>query len=214
MGTITALKPQVKDPERVSVFLDGAFACGLAAAVAAGLRVGQTLSAADLARLEQNEQAYRARERVLRLLARRPYSAAEIGRYLRRHQFEDEIIRAVVDDLSEAGLIDDEAFAAYWVEQRETFRPRSRLALRQELSLKGVDREVVSEALAELDESAAARRLAAKQAARYARLPEPEGQAKLTQYLRRQGFAYDLAHEVAVETWRTYHHDEENLKEY
>ena len=33
------------------------------------------------------------------------------------------------------------------MEQRETFRPRSRLALRQELSQKGLEREVVSEAL-------------------------------------------------------------------
>jgi regulatory protein len=213
MGTITALQAQVKNPDRVSVFIDGTFACGLAASVATGLRVGQTLTAADLARLEQNEQAHRARDRVLRLLARRPYSAAEISRYLRRHQFDEPIIHAVVDDLTEVGLIDDDAFAAYWVEQRETFRPRSRLALRQELSLKGVDREVVSEALAGVDETEAARRLARKQAGRYARLPANEGQAKLLQYLRRQGFSYDIAGEVAAETWQTYHHEKENMKE-
>jgi regulatory protein len=217
MGTITALKAQVKNPDRVSVFVDGEFVIGLAAVVAAGLQVGQTITAAELARLEQNEQAHRARERVLGLLVRRPYSAVEVVRYLRRHQFDEETIRAVVDDLTEAGLIDDDAFAAYWVEQRETFRPRSRLALRQELSLKGVDREVVAEALAEVDEAGAARRLARKQAGRYSRLSEFEFQAKLSQYLRRQGFPYDIVSdvvaEVAAEARRTNHIEEENLKE-
>jgi regulatory protein len=217
MGTITALKAQVKNPDRVSVFVDETFVVGLAAAVAAGLRVGQTITAAELARLEQNEQAHRARERVLGLLVRRPYSAVEVVRYLRRHQYDEEMIRAVVDDLTEAGLIDDDAFAAYWVEQRETFRPRSRLALRQELCLKGVDREVVAEALAEVDEADAARRLARKQAGRYSRLSEFEFQTKLSQYLRRQGFPYDIVSdvvaEVAAEARQTNNVEEENLKE-
>lgn len=213
MGTITALKAQLKNPDRVSVFVDDAFVVGLAAPVAAGLRVGQTITTADLTRLEQNEQAYRARDRVLRLLARRPYSATEINRYLHKHQYEDEIIRTVIDDLTEAGLIDDEAFAAYWVEQRETFRPRSRLALRQELSLKGIDREITGEALAEFDEQAAAQRLARKQAGRYAHLPEAEWRGKLIQYLRRQGFAYDTILDVVEETRRAIFQDEETLKE-
>ncbi|MFO7664070.1 MAG: regulatory protein RecX [Chloroflexota bacterium] len=221
MGTITALKAQVKNPDRVSVFVDDEFVVGLAAAVAAGLRVGQTITAADLTRLEQNEQAHRARERVVGLLARRPYSANEVIRYLRRHQYDEATINAVVDDLTEAGLIDDNAFAAYWVEQRETFRPRSRLALRQELSLKGVEREIVADALAEVDEVDAARRLARKKAGRYSHLSETEFQTKLSHYLQRQGFSYDIVREVVgevvaevvAESPPTNINEEENVKE-
>ena len=152
MGTITALSAQVKNPDRVSVFVDGEFVCGLALEVAAGLRVGQSISAADLADLEQREEIYQARERALGLLARRPRSSSEIARHLRRHRISDGVVQVVIDDLTEKRLIDDSAFAAFWVEQRETFRPRSRLALRQELSQKGIEREVVSEALDGLDE--------------------------------------------------------------
>lgn len=201
MGTITALTTQVKNPDRVSVFLDGAFACGLAIEVAAGLRVGQTITATDLAALERREEAHHARERAVALLARRPRSANEIARHLRRHQHEDDIIQQVIDDLTAAGLIDDNAFAAYWVEQRNTFRPRSRMALRQELSQKGLEREVVSEALEGLDEIEAARRVARKQAGRWRALPEEEWRTKMIRYLMRHGYPYDIVSEVIAEIW-------------
>ena len=209
MGTITALTAQVKNPDRVSVFVDGAFACGLALDVAAGLRVGQTISAADLAALEQREEVHQARGRAVALLARRPRSANEIARQLRRHQHTDDIIQQVLDDLTAAGLLDDSAFAAYWVEQRDTFRPRSRLALRQELSQKGLDREVVSEALEGLDEIDAARRVARKQAGRWRALPEEEWRAKMTRYLLRHGYPYDVVGEVVAEIWPEIKPDDE-----
>ena len=160
MGKITALSAQVKNPDRVNVYVDGAFAVGLALSLAVGLRLGQEISQSELEQLDQRDEVHRARERVLGLLARRPRSSTEIRRYLRRQNLDDESIQTVIDDLTEAKLIDDDAFAAFWVEQRETFRPRSRLALRQELSQKGVDRQIVTAALSELDEAEIARRVA------------------------------------------------------
>lgn len=209
MGTITALTAQVRNPERVNVYIDGTFALGLALSVATTLRVGQVITQAELEQLDRRDEVHRARERVLRLLARRPYSAAEITRYLRRQKIDDDIIQNVINDLIEAKLIDDDAFAAYWVEQRETFRPRSRLALRQELSQKGIGREIVGEALESIDEADAARRVARKQAGRWHGLPEPEWRAKLTRYLMRQGFPYDVVSDVVTETWQAMKPDEE-----
>jgi regulatory protein len=209
MGTITALTVQVKNPERVNVFVDGAFACGLALSVASGLRVGQSISQTELEQLDHQDEIHRARDRVLRLLARRPYSSDEIARFLRRHRYGDDIIQNVLDDLTEAKLVDDDAFASYWIEQRDTFRPRSRLALRQELSQKGVDREVIAEALSDLDEPEAARRVAQKQARRWKGLPEEEWRTKLTRYLLRQGYPYDVVKEVVTETWLAQQPDEE-----
>ena len=209
MGTITALSAQLKNPDRVNVFIDGTFALGLAATVAAGLRIGQVITQAELEQLDQRDEVHRARERVLRLLARRPYSSAEISRYLRRHKIGDDIIQNVIDDLTEAKLIDDDAFAAYWVEQRETFRPRNRLALRQELSQKGIEREIVTEALSNTDEIESARRVAQRQAGRWRGLPEAEWRTKMTRYLMRQGFPYDVVSEVVTETWPAFKPDEE-----
>lgn len=209
MGTITALTTQVKDPNRVNVFIDGDFACGLALEVAAALQVGRQITQAELEQLDKRDEIHRGRERVLRLLARRPYSSAEISRYLRRHQYDDEAIKNIIDDLTDVKLIDDDAFAAYWVEQRETFRPRSRLALLQELGQKGIERDIVTEALSDLDEAEAARRVAQKQAGRWRGLSEPEWRTRMTRYLLRHGYPYDLVKDVVTELWLALENEEE-----
>ncbi len=209
MGTITALTAQVKNPNRVNVFIDGDFACGLALEVAATLQVGRQITQAELEQLDKRDEIHRGRERVLRLLARRPYSSAEISRYLRRHQYDDEAIKNIIDDLTDVKLIDDDAFATYWVEQRETFRPRSRLALLQELGQKGIERDIVTEALSDLDEAEAARRVAQKQAGRWRGLPEPDWRTRMTRYLLRHGYPYDLVKDVVTELWLALENEEE-----
>lgn len=209
MGTITALTAQVKDPNRVNVFIDGDFACGLALEIAATLQVGRQITQAELEQLDKRDEIHRGRERVLRLLARRPYSSAEISRYLRRHQYDDEAIKNIIDDLTDVKLIDDDAFATYWVEQRETFRPRSRLALLQELGRKGIERDIVTEALSDLDEAEAARRVAQKQAGRWRGLSETEWRTRMTRYLLRHGYPYDLVKDVVTELWLALENEEE-----
>jgi regulatory protein len=56
-GTITALRFQKRNKDRVNVYLDGQFAFGLAAIEAVRLRVGQTLSDDDVARLQRRPAA-------------------------------------------------------------------------------------------------------------------------------------------------------------
>ena len=209
MGTITFLTTQAKNPNRVNVYIDDEFTCGIALEIALELRVGQVITRNELEQLDKRDDIHRARERVLRLLARRPYSSAEIARYLQRHKIDGEIVQIVIEDLSEARLIDDEAFAAYWVEQRRAFRPRSRLALRQELGQKGIRQDIVNDALTMLDETAAARKIAQKQARRWDGLPEAEWRTRLTRYLMRHGYPYDVVVEVVAETWLALHTDEE-----
>jgi regulatory protein len=210
MGTITALTTQVKNPDRISVFIDGAFVCGLASSVALGLRVGQTIEREEIEQLAYRDEVYRGRERVLRLLARRPYSSNEITQYLRRHKYDDDMIQLIVNDLVEAKLIDNESFAAYWVEQRDTFRPRSRMALRQELNQKGIERQIVDEVLSTIDETETARRVLEKQARRWHGLPETDWRTKSTNYLMRQGYPYDIVKEVVTEAWRALPHNDED----
>ena len=90
-----------------------------------------------------------------------------------------------------------------WVEQRETFKPRSRLALRQELGQKGVERSIIEMVLADVDETAVARAAAAKQAQRFTNLPEDEFRAKIGRFLQRRGFNYEIVRQITEETWHT-----------
>ncbi|MEH1101681.1 regulatory protein RecX [Micromonospora sp. CPCC 205561] len=93
-----------------------------------------------------------AREICLRQLAVRPRTRAELAGALAKRGISDEVSAEVLDRYDEVGLIDDAAFARAWVSSRHAGRGLARRALANELRQRGVDGEVASEALGELDE--------------------------------------------------------------
>ncbi len=195
-GKITALREQKRNKDRVNVYLDGEYAFSLGAQLAAELREGSFLSTAELHVLQRRDSFARAYRRALDYLAYRPRSRGELSDYLRGKRVPERIIEEVLEGLAREGLVDDLAFAQYWVENRERFRPRSRVMLRYELRRKGLDEEVISETLAAVDEEESARRAAHQRASRYVCLDEKSFRQKMSQFLRRRGFTYHLIREV------------------
>jgi regulatory protein len=189
-GTITALRFQKRNKYRVNVYIDGQFAFGLAAIEAARLRVGQTLSDDDVARLRMRDEVERAYERALNFLSYRPRSEAEVRRNLRKKNVEEEVVEEVTGRLTRAGLLNDQEFARYWVENRLQFNPRGARALRHELREKGVPASVITDALMDFDEEAAARKVAQAGARRLAHLEPRDFRRRLGGYLARRGFSY------------------------
>lgn len=88
-------------------------------------------------------------EAAARFLEARSRSVAEVRRRLGRAGYRSELIDGAIVRLGELGMLDDEAFGRAWVESRDRARPRGEIALRRELSLKGVDRMIVNELLEE-----------------------------------------------------------------
>lgn len=99
------------------------------------------------------EEAEVAREICLRQLALRPRTRAELAGALARKGISEEVSAEVLDRYDEVGLIDDAAFARAWIFSRHTGRGLARRALANELRQRGVDGDIASEALDELDES-------------------------------------------------------------
>ena len=122
-GRITSLSVQVHNPDRANVYLDGEFAFGLAMIEAAKLSTGQFLTDADIEALKQFDEGERAHESALNLLSYRPRSEQEVRRRLGRKGFSEPAIEQAVQRLLRARLLDDEAFARYWISNREQFRP-------------------------------------------------------------------------------------------
>lgn len=202
MATITALQQQQRNRERVSVFLDEQFAFGLPAIVAAALRVGQALTADEIDDLQTRATRETAKQLAINYLAQRPRSSREIARYLHDKAFEQDVIDDVVARLTELALIDDAAFARYWVEQRESFKPRGRTALSYELRQKGVPRDIIEAAVDDVDEIDSARQAAAARADRLAHLPQEQFYARLGGFLQRRGFGYSVVRQVLDELWQ------------
>jgi len=202
-GTITALTVQKKNRDRVNVYLDGRFAFGLAAIEAARLRRGQTLSDDEIAALQNRDEVQKAHESALRYLDYRPRSTDEIRRHLMKSKdVAPEVMDEVVERLTSVGLLDDRAFARYWLENRSDFSPRGERALRLELRQKGVPGDIIAEVLSESHNEDEAAYRAAMAQARKVRTTDPvEFRRKMEAHLARRGFSYDTAREAVARAW-------------
>ena len=199
-GTITKIEPQVRDPERLNVFIDGTFAFGVDQLVAleTGLVVGRACSQAELAEVLAADEVSRATAASLQFLSYRPRSRQEVRRRLARRGFSEGAVAGAIERLERWHYLDDADFARGWIENRQEHQPRGRRLLKQELREKGVAGEVVEQALeeAEVDELPAALALARK------RLPSLRGddpvaqRRRLAGYLQRRGYGWDVVGKV------------------
>ena len=203
MSTITAIEPQQKNPQRVNVYLDGEFAFGLARILAAWLRVGQELGEEKIASLKADDEREVTYLKALHFLSYRPRSSAEVRQNLTKRGISETLTAETVNRLQQAGLLNDEAFARAWTENRNEFRPRSKSALRMELRQKGLSEETIQSVLEEqVDEEALALAAARKYARRLAGLEWIEFRKKLGGFLARRGFSYATLAPVVSEVWK------------
>jgi regulatory protein len=198
---LTAIRTQQRERGRLNIELDGEYAFSLQATLAARLTVGQELTEAQIDELRAADTVEKAYERTLGYLSYRPRSADEIRRYLAKRSLEADAIDQIVSRLKKVRLVDDREFAEFWVENRETFRPRGAWALRAELRQKGVAEPVIEGALQDLDESASAMRAAESAARRYGRQGREDFYRHLIGYLQRRGFPYGIARKVTEHYW-------------
>lgn len=196
-GTITAIATQERNEERVNVFINGEYAFSLDALVAARLRPGQQLSADDVSQLQADDAISKAYDRAVRFLATRPRSIAEIRRKLREKDVANAVIDLVIGRLQNMGYVDDEAFARFWVQNRDSHNPRGTTALRYELRQKGIDDTIIETVLEDFDPSDAVMRAARQKARSLNNIAEAQSfRQKLSSYLMRRGFTYDVVQPV------------------
>jgi len=97
------------------------------------------------------ELAGAAMSHVLRRLNSAPRTRHELAQSCREKGFPLEIYEAVLDRVEEMGYINDADFANNWVRSRTRSRGLAPSVLRRELTLKGVDRDLIDAALEEID---------------------------------------------------------------
>jgi regulatory protein len=199
---VTAIERQ-RRRQRANVFIDGRPALSLSLEVLAqsGLRLDDELDASRLEELRHAQARHAALASALRLLSYRPRASHELESRLGR-RFSPQTVAAVLERLKELGLVDDAAFARFWVETRAQASPRGRRLLWQELAAKGIDRDTVREALAPLDERQAAYRAAEKKARSLQGLEFPDFRQRLGDFLLRRGFDYEVVRETVTHLWR------------
>jgi regulatory protein len=203
-GTVSAIEPQERrGGRRCNVYLDGRYAFSLTTELAVQeLRVGDAVSADQYSTLVLKDQQARAYDAALRFLGARPRSEREIRDRLARHEFDVQVVDRVIERLRRIQLVDDVAFAAYWVEQRATHRPRGSRLLKQELRHKGVDQDVVAEALPSDDDADGAYRAAQRKATSLRAFDERTFKQRLGAFLQRRGYGYETVRPVVSRLWQ------------
>ncbi len=199
MPVVTALQVHKRDKERVKLFLDDAFAMDLPLLEAARLRTGQSLSQPEVDALEQAGSFQSAYDRALRFLAVRPRSCEEVRRRLLQSGLTEADIAAVIRSLRQGGYLDDLAFARFWLENRNRFKPMGPRALRYELWRKGVEAGIIDAVLSGLDAQAAAYRAAQGQVQRYRGCSRQQFRRKLSASLHRRGFDGETIQDVVMQ---------------
>jgi regulatory protein len=203
MKKITAIEPQQKNPQRVNIYLDGEFAFGLARITAGWLNVGQELSEEKISVLQAEDAGEVTYQKALHFLSYRPRSSAEVRQNLTKRGSPAALVDETLDRLQRAGLVNDMEFARTWIENRNTFRPRSKSALKFELRRKGLDDEIIRPVLDELvDEHALAFEAARKYAPRLAGMEWFDFHQKLSGFLARRGFSYTTITPIVSEVWK------------
>jgi regulatory protein len=192
---ITSIKQQVKDTERVSVFVDEkySFSLSLGELVEQKLKKGQELSEGEVKRLKKVSEDGKLKARTLNWVLMRPHSEREFKDYLRRKKADKDLIENWTAEFRDRKYLDDKAFAVWFSENRAR-KNKSNRSIVSELFSKGINRELINEILGgdEKDELTRLRELIAKKkkAARYKNDTE-----KLARYLVQQGFSWSLVKE-------------------
>jgi regulatory protein len=149
-------------------------------------------------------------EAALRFLEARARSIDEVRRRLRTAGYQTGLIDGAIDRLTAVGILDDATFAQAWVESRDRARPRGERALRRELQLKGIERNVLDEVLDERRPSGgsaeatdpdvvAAERLLTRHAAALARVADPrQRRQRAYALLARNGFDPAICSQLAA----------------
>lgn len=205
MKKITALKLEEGRKKRVAVYFEGRnrpLRLEVDTALKEKLSVGQELSEDALASLSKLDLFYRTRNAALHFLSYRPRSESEVKTRLFKHGFAASEIESVLEKLKEQGLINDTTFAEFWKDNRNTFRPQSKLMTRVELRRKGVANEVIDEVVGGLDDAEGAYRAGIVRARRIPVADRLVFRKRLGDYLRRRGFSFSVAHEAVTRILR------------
>src|ERR1700761_9365485 len=113
MSRVTKISEQKRRANRRSVFLDGRFAFGCSVNVIAKfrLREGMDLSADQIKAIELGVVKQECFDKAMSYLQMRLHSRAELERKLKRQEWGEAVIQAVLEDLARMEYLDDARFA-------------------------------------------------------------------------------------------------------
>lgn len=190
MAIITKIEAQVKNKDRVNIFLDGEFSlgCSLELALTHHLKEGGEISSEKLEQLVFENEKSVALSKAVTLLGKNLKTKSQMRKYLTEKGYSPQIVNYVLEKLAEYNYINDENYAKIYV--RSVKNKYGKIKIKTELKLKGVSEKIIDDVLLEFEsEEDVILTLATK----YLKGKEPtyENLSKLYRFLLSKGFEYD-----------------------
>lgn len=200
---ITRLVLQKRNPNRVSVFVDDAFFCGLnkETVLLLGLRKGQSISPERLLEMEAADALIDAKTYVGNLLTRRAYSSVEVRRKLGLKGYAEEVAEKTVQIFVDRGYLDDQQFARQFARERATIKGHGTARIRMDLRRKGIPSAFIDAALQDIldaeDALERAEAIAQKRWMALQREPDPMKRRKrLFDFMLRRGYTMSAIQKI------------------
>lgn len=197
LGKITGVEQQKRRKNRLNVYLDGAYFQSVSDTVwaDAGLKIGQELEEDAWQEICIRQEGRAAMDNALSLLSIRMYSRHEMEQKLREKGFEEDAIHNTIQKLLHYGYINDRELAGMLVREGQGAKGQGPRMLRNRMMKKGIDREIIDEALSQYtvqDEAALVEEQLDAVARRYVREEDPrKRRQKMSAALQRKGFSWD-----------------------
>lgn len=189
---ITNLKQQIKNPERVSVFVDNKYSFSLTLDQIVELKIKNNLEVteAELKKFKKHSDDGKLRARAMEWVMNRPHSTREFYDYMRRKKVDQELAEKLELEFTTKGYLNDAYFAKWFIELKSRANKSNR-AITSELFKKGIGREVMDEVMLG-DEDSEVARLNEQIAKKSKQSKYRDDPTKLIRYLTSQGFSYSL----------------------
>lgn len=199
MAIITSIKQQ-KNKNRVNVYLDDKFGFGidLDNFVLLHLKVNQELTQEEIEKIVKKAEYQKTLDKLYRFAMVRPRSEKEVTDYFRRKKIHESLHLELLKKLKHLDLLNDVVFAKWWVDQRQSFKPKPKRIIKIELTKKGIIKEIIDNVLGEtaFDESKMAQDLLNRKGYKWKGLEPREAKQKKSQYLAGKGFSWDVIEKV------------------
>lgn len=196
MGIITKIEEQ-KNKNRVNIFVDDSFFCGLEkeTAIVFGLKTNREIDENELEKAINESEIKRAFEKSISLLERRMNTKFELTNKLKNKGFSENSINGAIEKLEEYHYIDDDLFARLFIEQNHNY---SKKMIFNKLMQKGINKEIIEKNLINVDddlEFSTCLNLA-KKLLKTSKLDSFNEKQKFMAKLVRRGFGFDTVKRV------------------
>ena len=200
MGIITKIESQKKRDDRVNIYVDEKFFMAIYKELVFtfNLKKGQEIHPNNLKSILDNEMYMKAKNKALSILSKASQSEKQIRQKL-SSDYEEDTIDMVIEFLQKYKFVDDEDLASRIVNTNVNLNKYGKNKIKQNLYNKGIDKNIIENAIDEIDidkEFENALYLGKK---RYDRLKNEDPRKayqKIGNHLAYKGFNYDIIKKV------------------